>query len=789
MIAHYTFHLIHKQRKWIMKTKLSAFHGVGSGNSPPKFFITTLFFLSTFQTTFMRTIISNCQAGLVKKNSLKILSLIGTVLLLFSSANLFGQTITFPSSCTSKDLTLLKASLPAPAGDRCACSGDRSLILGIHNGTSSIRTSFALWGTLVRKDVNGNIISSQSIFACAGPIGKNGDYYLNATTIKINGVDQPVNGLYPTIHIDCGQSLDITDMHLAWTSANDNQTCDVLYNNPSTINPKCGTQDLIHVDLGVSATVTPHNATCAGNDGSIDATPFGGKPKYNVYVYRKETANATDSTFIGKALSVDSNSKKTFTSLGVGYYTVKISDNSGAASDTCWVNKFTQITNPDGVSKPAYSTTDPGCRQTTGTVNVTSPQSAITYTLEKPFGTVKYTAVSGVFSNVAPDTYILKATKGVCWDTTLNVTVNQPPVVPNAPSPTNNSTICVGSTLNLYANVTADSYSWTGPGGYTSSDQNPSRANATSSMAGTYSLTITSNGCPSDAGTTDVSIDLAPTTATAGADQIRCGSLTSLGLGGNTPTVGTGTWTKKSGPGDVSFSADEHTGNATASVTQEGTYVFTWTIHNGVCADSKEDVTVTFYNALSAPAVCVVQPTLCGAATGKVKFTDLGSGYQYSIKNGASDSWQDCPVFLDVAAGSVTGLVIKNSDGCVSEAATCTTICPENETIEACSASPKNTIARDNSNTLTGTEPQIQAYPNPFNDVVKFVVKAPVAGNGSLEIYNMMGQKVKTVYQGRINAGDQSFELSLPKKQQATLIYIFRVGDKKITGKLLQLNN
>jgi hypothetical protein len=84
--------------------------------------------------------------------------------------------------------------------------------------------------------------------------------------------------------------------------------------------------------------------------------------------------------------------------------------------------------------------------------------------------------------------------------------------------------------------------------------------------------------------------------------------------------------------------------------------------------------------------------------------------------------------------------------------------------------------------------PTVKAYPNPFNDRVKFVVNSSVAGNGSLEVYDMLGQKIKTIYQGHINKGDQAFELSMPVKQQTPIIYIFRVGGKQVTGKLLQLN-
>ncbi|CAN1497316.1 Gliding motility-associated, C-terminal domain [Flavobacteriaceae bacterium] len=89
-----------------------------------------------------------------------------------------------------------------------------------------------------------------------------------------------------------------------------------------------------------------------------------------------------------------------------------------------------------------------------------------------------------------------------------------------------------------------------------------------------------------------------PTVATVGGNQSRC-SLTSAVLGGNTPAVGTGTWTKKSGPGSVVFS-DSSFGNTTVTVGVTGTYVFTWTISSGQCLASSADVTVV-YNVTDAP--------------------------------------------------------------------------------------------------------------------------------------------------------------------------------------------
>jgi hypothetical protein len=68
------------------------------------------------------------------------------------------------------------------------------------------------------------------------------------------------------------------------------------------------------------------------------------------------------------------------------------------------------------------------------------------------------------------------------------------------------------------------------------------------------------------------------------------------------------------------------------------------------------------------------------------------------------------------------------------------------------------------------------------------VVTTPIGGKGNLEVYNMMGQRVKTIYQGYISSGTQTFELSLPRQQIANMVYVLRIGDKRLSGKILQIN-
>jgi beta-glucanase (GH16 family) len=82
-------------------------------------------------------------------------------------------------------------------------------------------------------------------------------------------------------------------------------------------------------------------------------------------------------------------------------------------------------------------------------------------------------------------------------------------VTPPAPVAANNSPIFNGMTLNLTASpVAGASYNWTGPNGFTSSNQNPSIINATTNASGIYSVMATVGGCTSTAATTMVTVNL-----------------------------------------------------------------------------------------------------------------------------------------------------------------------------------------------------------------------------------------------------------------------------------------
>ena len=82
-------------------------------------------------------------------------------------------------------------------------------------------------------------------------------------------------------------------------------------------------------------------------------------------------------------------------------------------------------------------------------------------------------------------------------------------------------------------------------------------------------------------------------------------------------------------------------------------------------------------------------------------------------------------------------------------------------------------------------ELNVSAYPNPYTDKVRFVITSPVSGQGTLELFNLAGQKIQTVNTGLVFAGKgQVIEYNVPSAHRTSLIYILRVGGQQVTGKL-----
>ena len=69
-----------------------------------------------------------------------------------------------------------------------------------------------------------------------------------------------------------------------------------------------------------------------------------------------------------------------------------------------------------------------------------------------------------------------------------------------------------------------------------------------------------------------------------------------------------------------------------------------------------------------------------------------------------------------------------------------------------------------------------QNYPNPFNPTTSFDIALPKTGHVEIDIYNILGQKVKAVFNGELKAGFHT--ISINATDLATGMYIYRMQAK-----------
>ena len=76
-----------------------------------------------------------------------------------------------------------------------------------------------------------------------------------------------------------------------------------------------------------------------------------------------------------------------------------------------------------------------------------------------------------------------------------------------------------------------------------------------------------------------------------------------------------------------------------------------------------------------------------------------------------------------------------------------------------------------------------QNYPNPFNPTTRIQYDLPEASNVRLSIYNILGQEVKTLVDGYMNAGYQTVEWNSTNNSGTVLpsgVYIYRMQAQSV---------
>lgn len=209
-------------------------------------------------------------------------------------------------------------------------------------------------------------------------------------------------------------------------------------------------------------------------------------------------------------------------------------------------------------------------------------------------------------------TYFVQAI-GTCNTTSctsITITVNSPSTAPTSAT-ANPSVICVGNSTTLTVNGgslgTGAQWQW-----YSGSCGGPSAGTGSSitvspSITTTYFVRAVGTCNTTTCVSVTVTVDQNPATSNAGPNQAICGLTTTLA--GNTPSLGTGTWSQVSGPGTITFS-NANSPSSTATASTFGTYVLQWTINNGSCSTSS-NVSVTF-DEMPVPSAAGSDAAICG---------------------------------------------------------------------------------------------------------------------------------------------------------------------------------
>src|SRR5262249_7386448 len=129
--------------------------------------------------------------------------------------------------------------------------------------------------------------------------------------------------------------------------------------------------------------------------------------------------------------------------------------------------------------------------------------------------------------------------------------------------------------------------------------------------------------CPASTDQVTITRDPNPTTANAGADQTLCTS--NVTLAGNTPTIGSGLWTRISGTGTITRPSSP---SSTVNGISTGANAFRWTITNGTCPASSDTVIINRDQ----------NPTTANAGTDQTQCTSSGS-FSANVPGIGSGTW------------------------------------------------------------------------------------------------------------------------------------------------------
>lgn len=327
-------------------------------------------------------------------------------------------------------------------------------------------------------------------------------------------------------------------------------------------------------------------------------------------------------------------------------------------------------------------------------------QGPYTYNWSGPGAyTSSSTGVAGAntITGLAAGTYTVQIIDKNLCGITNTVLVTQPTVLAATVTPVNATCAGAGSITTAASGGTpAYTYTWTGPGAYSSNTQSPTGLNT----AGVYTLNMSdSKGCTVTKTVTIASTGTVTSTFTGAGTQCFVGnSFTFVNTGSSGAGI-THTYSFSPTSGAPAASSTSTVGTyGPVSFTAPGTYTVTQTVVNGVCVNTTTNVVIINPNPLAT--LTATNPT-CGNNNGQV-FINNTSCCAQTISGFASSMGS-------VSGQTVTGLgagtpviTLTNSFGCTFSVSITLTMTPGPTSITIV---PTNATCGNNNGSFTFGSP------------------------------------------------------------------------------------
>ena len=724
--------------------------------------------------------------------------------------------------CTSNDVQIIKSYLSDQSGVQlansfvCPQSGTAQVYLTLELTTKTPRVGVAIF-TRIRTFTPPSTIGAE---VTGSPISQCFGIALNQATNKVTFTNP--------FSWTCGTAIVLTEVFIGWGTGNTN-FCGTNTNFICPATPsKC--YQLPNGSFIAIVTPTPGTASqtkCSTDPGGTTATfdltesdnaLINGQSGVHVRWY-SDAAGTTELTGAGKTALVNSSNPQTVYA--------KVCNNPAPGTVCSSLQSVVLTVVPKPVTLVLTGSSICASAPGTGTVTSSTSESGVSYQLKNGSNVNQGAAQAGTGSGltwtglaVGTGYHVVATGAGTtaCPGSSNNVDVT------SVANPV--ALVLTGSSICASAPNTGTVTSSTSESGISYQLKNGSNVDQGSAQAGTGSG-LTWTGLAAGTGYHVVATGAGATACSGGSNNVNVTSvanpvalvLTGSAICSSAPNTGTvSSSTSESG---VSYQL-KNGSNADQGAAKPGTGSgLTWTglaVGNGYhvvstgasptnCPGSSNNVNVTSNTNPDPPSV-TYNPPSCDESTFSITITGVTTvGAQYTVTKGDGSGTGITPASpyaataADVTNGSITfsgfpagaGFIVTVTIG------SCTSL-PSNPGNTNCGGFEKTaknpivttseqSLTKNNTNTIVERDgATVKAYPNPFNDNVKFVVTSQVAGYGSLELMNMQGQKIKTIYEGQLPAGGKSFEMTVPALHSSTFIYVLRTGGKQITGKLVQLN-